>query len=326
MRRLFLTQAAALAATAVAPRAFAQAGTFPNRPIKVIVAFAPSGSVDPVIRILQPKVSAMLGQPIVIENRPGGSTSIACNAVKASPADGYTLLLTTGGGHAVHTIDQPQYAYDPIKDFGAVATLTRSSWAFVVHPSVPAKTISEYVTYARANPGKINFSSSGVGLLNHLAMERFNFAAGINAVHVPYKDTGNSVIDLTSGRIQAAFTARSVYQPHIDTGAVRALAYTATEPGEFGPQFAFASAGFPQIDDTDTTNVLLGPANMPAVALDRLSGAMEKALAMPDIQAAFLKMQQFAFYRNPGDTTRSMLADHAKYLEIIRAANIRMGA
>jgi tripartite-type tricarboxylate transporter receptor subunit TctC len=244
--------------------------------------------------------------------------------VRAAPADGYTLLLTTGGGHATHAIDQPQITYDPLTDFAAIATLTRSSWAFVVHPSMPVKSISEYVSYARANPGRIAFSSSGVGLLNHLAMERFNMAAGISAVHVPYKDTGTSVIDLTSGRIQAAFTARATYQPQIDAGAVRALAYTATPQGEFGREYTFASAGFPQIDDTDTINVLLGPAHMPPVAIDKLTRAIQKQLATPEIQAELAKMQQLSYYLNPADTTARMIAEHDKYLAIIRAAHIKM--
>jgi tripartite-type tricarboxylate transporter receptor subunit TctC len=325
MRRTFLKQAVALTATAAVPSVFAQEGAFPTRPITVIVAFGAGGSVDPSIRVLQSKLSAMLGQPLIIENRPGGSTSIACNTVKASAADAYTLLLTTGGGHATHTIDRPEFKYDPIKDFGAVATLTRSSWAFVVNPAVPAKTISEYVSYARANPGKISYSSSGVGLLNHLAMERFNIAAGITAVNVPYKDTGTAVIDLVSGRIQAAFTARSGFQPQIDVGAVRALAYTATRPGEFGPEYSFASAGFPQIDDTDTINVLLGPAHMPPAAVARLSAAIQKALAMPDVQAQFATLEQAAFYLNPEQTTARMISEHDKYLAIIRAAHIKMG-
>jgi len=208
MRRTFLKQVAALAAGAAAPGVFGQGGgAFPDRPVRVIVGFAPGGSVDPIIRIMQPKMAELLGQPLVIDNRPGASTSVACYAVKQAAPDGHTLLFTAGTGHAVHAIDRPGIPYDPLRDFTPVATVSRSGWAFVVSPSLPVGTIGEYVAYCRSHPGKVSFGSSGTGLLNHLVMVRFNLAAGIEVVHVPYKATPNALIDVAENRIQAYFTS-----------------------------------------------------------------------------------------------------------------------
>ncbi|MES3000003.1 MAG: tripartite tricarboxylate transporter substrate binding protein [Pseudomonadota bacterium] len=326
MRRTFLTQMAAMAATLAAPKAFAQAAKFPDHPIRVMVGFAPGGSVDPIIRLMQPKLGELLGQPWVIENRPGGSTSIACSAVKQAPADGYTLLFTAGSGHAVHTIDQPQYSYDPLKDFVPIASASRAGWAFAVTNSLPVKTLAEYVAYCKANPNKISFGSSGVGLINHLAMERFNMAAGIKCVHVPYKSSGSTITDLVSGRIQAYFTAASSLQPLINAGQLRAIAYTAVGTGEVAPAQMFASIGLPDLDQIDSLNVLLGPAGMPASAQAILTAACEKVLAMPDVQAGIKAQQQVAFFENSAKTMERLKGYKEQYTQVIRAANIKMGS
>jgi tripartite-type tricarboxylate transporter receptor subunit TctC len=326
MRRKFLIQLTTMAASLAVPKAFAQGAKFPDHPIRVIVGFAPGGSVDPIIRIMQPKLGELLGQQWVIENRPGGSTSIACSAVKHAPADGHTLLFTAGSGHSVHTIDQPQYSYDPLKDFVPIATASRAGWAFAVTNALPVKTLAEYVAYCKANPNKISFGSSGVGLINHLAMERFNLAAGIKCVHVPYKASGTTVTDLVTGRIQAYFTAASSLQPFINSGQLRAIAYTSVGNSDVAPQQTFASIGLPDLDQIDSINVLLGPSGMPASSVAILTAACEKVLAMPDVQAGIKAQQQVAFFQNSANTMERLKAYKEQYTQVIRAANIKMGS
>ncbi len=326
MRRTFLKQMTALAGTAVIPGAFAQSARFPNGPIRVIVAFAPGGSVDPIIRIMQPKLEALLGTSIVVENKPGGSTSIACNAVKQAPADGQTLLFTAGSGHSVHTIDQPQYSYDPLKDFVPVCAASRAGWAFVVTNSLPVKNLAEYVAYAKAHPNQISYGSSGVGLINHLAMERFNILAGIKAVHVPYKASGTTLTDLVSGRIHSYFTAASSLQPFITSGQLRVIAYTGPVGFDYDAKLKFATINLAEMDETDAVNVLLAPSGVPASTMSALTSACEKVLAMPDVQTAIKAQQQVAFFENSEKCLARLRTYQEKYVQVIRAANIKMGS
>lgn len=325
MRRKFMLQIGAIASMVSAPRVFAQGSRFPDRTIRIILGFAPGGSYDPIIRTMQPKISELLGQPVIVENRPGASTAIACNAVRLSPPDGHTLLFTGGGGHSVHTIDQPQIPYDPIKDFTAIATTSLAEWTFAVHPSLPAKNLTEYVAYARANPDKISFASSGVGRINHLAMERFNMAAGIKAVHVPYKASGSALTDLATGRIHAYFTAAASLQPFIDDGKIRALAYTSADPASIPPALRFASVGQPELDGTCSVEILLGPANMPASVVSLWGSTLQKVLAMPDVQASFKAQKEVAYFRDSAQTLERLKFDQDRYTKVIRAAHINMG-
>lgn len=324
VRRAFLTRMAALGASlALVPKALAQAG-YPNMPIRILVAFAPGDSVDTVIRIVQPKLSELLGQPVIVENRPGAGTAIAAGAVTKAAADGYTLLFTASGAHVIHTIGQPQYQYEPIKDFTAIASISRAGWAFVVHPSLPVNSIAEYIAYAKANPNKISYGSSGIGAGNHLVMVRFNLATGIQTEHIPYKSSPNAVMDVAAGRLQAYFTSRSSLQPMIDAGRIRALAFTATQPGEFPASMSFAAAGFPEFDAVDTNNILLGPANLPPQVLGKLSAAIEQVLALPEIQASIAAQKQSAYFRNSQQIGERLNSDYEKYKSIIRDAKINM--
>ncbi len=325
MRRKFLLQMGAMASVLSTPRVFAQGAKFPDRPIRIIVGFAPGGSYDPIIRTMQPKITELLGQPVIVENRPGASTAIACNAVRLSSPDGHTLLFTGGGGHSVHTVDQPQIPYDPIKDFTAVATTSLAEWAFAIHPSLPAKNLAEYVAYAKANPDKISYASSGVGRINHLAMERFNLAAGIKTVHVPYKSNGNALTDLATGRIQAYFTAAASLQPIIENGRIRALAYTSADPASVPAPLRFASVGQPELDGTCSVEILLGPANMPDAIVSLWGSTIEKVLAMPDVQAAFRAQKEVAYFRNSAQTLERLKFDQDRYTKVIRAAHLQMG-
>lgn len=329
MRRKFLVQVAGLSLGAAAPGVFGQetagaAAGYPDRPVKIIVAFAPGGSVDPIIRVCVPKLHEVLGQPFVLENRPGGTTSIACAALLQAPADGYTLLFTGANTHIIHTIDQPHIRYDPLKDFVAISPVSRSGYVLAVHPSVPARTIAEYAAYCKANPGKISYASTGVGNANHMAMERLNMALGIKTTHVPYKVAATAYLDFLAGRVQAYFSTPSVLQGGINEGKLHALAYTAMQQGEAHTQMTFAAAGLPELENIDSLNVLLGPKGMPPALVAKLESSMKRVLDMPDIKAAFASQKQYAPVMTARQLETRMSADMVRYRQLIKDANIRI--
>ncbi|MES3000013.1 MAG: tripartite tricarboxylate transporter substrate binding protein [Pseudomonadota bacterium] len=324
MRRRFLVQSAALLAGAAAPSVFAQTSPYPNKIIKMIVSFGPVGSVDPIMRIIQPKMNESLGQTIVIENRPGGTTSIAAGAVTKSAPDGYTLLFTAEGTHVVHTIGRPQIPYHPINDFTPIAAVSRSGFVMAVHPSIPAKTIAEFVAYCKANPGKVDYASTGVGNNNHLAFERFALATGIKVTHVPYKETSAIIADFVPGRVQAFFSTTSVIQPMIDAGQIRALAYTATQEGDVPKNLTFTAAGLPEFENVDSLNVIMGPAHLPPAIALKLQAAVEAALALPEIKAAIQGQKQYAYFMTGEQLGARMRADLVKYNQIVKDANIKL--
>lgn len=324
MRRQFLARMAALCAGAAAPSVFAQTGAYPNRIIKMIVSFGPVGSLDPIMRIIQPKMNEVLGQTIIIENRPGGTTSIAAGMVNKSPADGYTLLFTAAGTHLVHTIGRPHIPYHPINDFTPIAAVSRSGFVMAVHPSVPATTIAELVAYCKANPGKLNYASAGIGNNNHLAFERFNLATGIKTTHVPYKETSALTTDLLAGRVQAYFSTTAVLQPGIEAGQLRGLAYTATQEGQVPKHLTFTAAGLPEFENVDSLNIILGPANLPPAIVARLQAAVEAALAVPENKAAIQAQKQYAYFMTGAQLGERMRSDLVRYHQIIKDADIKL--
>ncbi len=319
-RRTFLAQATAAGAVMAAPRVFAQAA-YPDRPITVICGLA--GSVEPILRLVQPKLGEHLGQPLIVDMRPGAGTVLAEGMVHKAPADGYTLLFTAGGSHVIVPLAQPQVKWDPIREFTPIATFSRSGWAMVVHADVPAKSLAEFVAYMKANPNKINYGSSGVGAGNHLQMARFLQTVGCQAVHVPYKTATAGQLDLVAGRVQCYFTSTSALQQHIDAGKIRALAYTSTKPGERPAALKFATIGLPEFDEIDSINVLLGPAGIPAAVVSKLSAAVEKALALPETAAAYDKLNQFPFYQSSKATGERLAFEYEKFQKVVKDANIK---
>ncbi len=324
MRRQFLTRMAAMAASAIAaPYSFAQS-SYPDKPIRILIGLAPGGSTDPMIRLIQPKLTELLGQPIIIENKPGGGTSIAASMVTGAPSDGYTLLFTAASTHVIHSIGIPRITYDPIKDFTPIATVSRAGWVMVVHESVPAKTIPEFVAYCKANPNKVSYASGGIGNANHLNFERFNHAMGIKTVHVPYKAGNSALPDIMSGRVQAYFTGVPTVQAGITSGALRPLAYSAARQGEVPPHMTFTAAGLPEFENVSSTTCLLGPGNLPSAITAKLAGAIEKTLALPEIKAAMVAQQQYSYYTAPKEFAESLRFDYEKYKQVMKEANIKL--
>ena len=277
-RRAFLAGiACCAAAVAIHPRTiFAQ--SYPSHPVRLVVPFPPGGGADIVARLLAPQLQQSLGPSFHVENRAGAAGRIGTGVVAKAEADGATLLVTTESSLVIAPYVTPNLGYDPAKDFAAVSLLTRNPVVLVVHPSVPARTLAEYIALARAHPGQQMFASSGVGGPNHLAGEMFNRMAGVKIAHVPFAGTGAAIPAVLSNQVGAMWGFAAGLIPHIRAGALRALAIGSRERSAVLPDVpTVAEAGVPGYEAVSWIG-LLAPAGTPADALTRLGDAVRTAM------------------------------------------------
>ena len=263
----------------------ALAQSFPTKPIRVVVPFPPGG-VDITARLLQPKMQEDLGQPIIVENRPGSGGMAGSAVVAKSPPDGYTLLMTTSGTLVNAPLLAKDVPFDPIRDFTPITVVFQAVSTLVVNAALPAKTVKELLDYAKANPGKLSFASPGVGTNQHIDGEIFRHAAGVNMLHVPYKGFGQSIQDLIAGHVQLGFVTFANIRPHLGAGKVRLLAVgDATRYPAIPdvPAIAETLPAFQRIPGW--SGAFLGPAGLPKPVLARLHGAAVKAIHAPEVRA-----------------------------------------
>ncbi len=316
MRREFLKRAAALSATVVMPTmAFAQAD-WPSRPITLLVPYPPGGALDPIARALAAQLPALLGQPIVVVNRPGGNTSIASAAVSRAEPDGYTLVINSPTTQVLHTMQAPR-GYDAVNGFSPIASVSHGDWVLAVHAAVPANNLPELIAYGRAHPDKLSAGVTGAG-----TAELFKHATGIKFMSVPYKGSGAAMIDLVAGRVQIMISTKTVLQPQIDAGKLRLLAYTSQPAGE-PPVPTFAQAGLKGFEVFGTTLIVLGPPNMPAQTVTRLTNAIERAIQMPETRAMLANVNQRPFYEPPTAVRERLVAANALFTDIIQKTGIK---
>jgi tripartite-type tricarboxylate transporter receptor subunit TctC len=296
---------------------------YPDRTIRMLVPFPAGGSIDPVARLVAQKLNQAWGQPVVVDNRPGANTIIGTEALAKSAPDGYTILLTAST-HVINSVLVPNLPYDSFKDFVPVATLYRSEFLLVVHPSVPANNLQQLIALAKAKPGALNYAISGNGNANHLAGELFGMTAGVKLSNVPYKGGGPAINDLLGGQVQAMFSVPVSVIGQVKAGKLKALAYTGETPLPGLPQVpTFAQAGLPGFDIKSWTGFLV-PAGTPKAIVDKLSAEVAKILAMPDVKARLEEQGQEPFTQTPAQFTALMSAERVKYADIIRAANIKL--
>ena len=261
----------------------AQAQSWPSNPIRLVVPFAPGGGADLMARILADPLSKRLGQPIVIENKPGGGATLGADLVAKAAPDGYTLLWTTPGPQITNPYLMPKLPYDPFKDFTAIATAVTAVNVLVVTPSLPVTSVPELIAYAKANPGKLNFSSAGVGASSHLSGELFKMMAGIDIVHVAYRGSGPSLQDLLAGNVQMAIDTVAVLLPHIQAGSLRALGVATVERNPTLPDLPAIADTLPGFDGS-SINYINGPAGMPQPIVERLNREINAVLSDPAVQ------------------------------------------
>jgi tripartite-type tricarboxylate transporter receptor subunit TctC len=307
---------------AVAASAAAQQN-YPNRPIRVIVPFPPGGGVSAQARVISDKLTEALGQPLVIENRAGGNTIIGTDAVAKSKPDGYTLLATSSALLVNHLL-LPNLPYDSFKDFAPVATVSKSLYVLVLHPSVPANTLQEFIALAKARPGQFNYSSSGSGGVQHLGGEYFNLMAGIKTMHIPYKGGGPALTDLLGGQVQFSLQPVENALAHIKSGRLKAIVAPGEKRLAVLPEVpTSAEAGLPGFE-VKSWGGIFAPAGTPKAIIDRLSTEINRILAMPDIRNKVIAMGQEPFINTPEQFAAMMQTELDRYAKIVKASNIRL--
>jgi tripartite-type tricarboxylate transporter receptor subunit TctC len=319
-RRRFLRLAAGTASLPAVTR-FAQAQTYPTRPVRVIVGFPAGGGSDITARLMGQWLSERLGQPFVVENRPGAATNIATEAVVRAPADGYALLLF-GSSSAINATFYEKLPFDLIRDIAPVAGINRVPYVMVVSASVPAKSVPEFITYAKANPGKINMASSGNGSVQHVSGELFKMMTGVSMVHVPYRGAAPALTDLISGQVQVMFDAVSSSIDYIRSGKLRALAMTTAARSEALPDLPTVSDFVPGYE-TSSWSGIGAPKNTPTEIIDKLSQEINAALADPKIKARLADLGSVPMPMSPANFGKLIAESVEKWGNVLRAANIK---
>ena len=294
--------------------AFAQG--YPTQQIRLIVPFAAGGGSDILARIIAEPLSKRLGQSIVVENKPGGGATVAADLVAKSPPDGYTWLFTTAGPQITNPYLMAQLPYNPFKDFAPVAMLAKSVNVLVVHPGVPAKNVRELIDYAKANPGKLNFSSSGIGASSHLAGELFKQMAEVDIVHVPYRGTGPSTTDLLAGNVHMAIDSASTLLPHIKSGGLRALGFATLERQPAMPELTTIADTLPGFDGS-SINYISVPAGTPPAIVERLNREIEVVLSDRGIARRMTELAIAPIIETPAELARRIADEQQKWKRVI---------
>src|SRR2546423_1898028 len=312
---------AGLSSLAAAP-AFAQ--SYPSRPISLLVPWAPGGSTDILARIVGQHLSQSMGQPIVIENRTGAAGNIGTSAVARAPADGYTLLFNT---MSVHTMNHALFAtmpFDGVKDFSPVSLLAYVTNTMVVHPSVPANNVAEFIAYAKANPGKIAYASSGPGSTNHLCAALLEKMAGIEMLHVPYRGGAPAVADTVGGQCQLFFTAGTQSLEHIKAGRLKLLALTEAKRSALLPDVPIVAEAVPGYEMTVWYGAF-GPVGMPGEIVARLNVEISRALFLPEVKGRMADIAVEVASSTPEELAARMRSDAEKWGGIIKSIGIAPG-
>jgi tripartite-type tricarboxylate transporter receptor subunit TctC len=319
-RRRFLSLAAgAVAVPALARIAHGQ--TYPSRPVRIIVPFAPAGPNDIIARVLGQWLAERLGQPFVIDNRPGAASNLGTEAVVNAAADGYTVLLASSP-HAINATLYDKLHFEFRRDIAPVAAIMRVPNVMVVDPTFPARSVPDFIGYAKANPDKLNFASSGVGASNHMSGELFKIMTGIAMTHVPYRSSGPALTDLIGGRVQVMFDAITSTIEHIRADRLRSLAVTSTRRSALIPDTPVIGDFVPGYEVTNWFGLGM-PSHTPGEVIDRLNTAVNEGLADPGLQARFAGMGGTPLPGSPSDFGKLIADETEKWGKVIRTANIK---
>jgi tripartite-type tricarboxylate transporter receptor subunit TctC len=319
-RRQFLHLAAGAAALpAVSRLGWAQA--YPTRPVRVIVGFPPGGGTDILARLWGQLLTERLGRPFVIENRPGASTNIATEAVVRAPPDGYTLLqISTPAAINATLYDKLNFVF--LRDIAPVASITRTAYVMTVHPSFPAKTVPEFISYAKANPGKINMASPGNGTAQHLSGELFKTMAGVSMLHVPYRGDAAALTDLLAGQVQVCFSGMVSSIEYIRTGKVRALAITTATRLESVPEIPTVGDFVPGYEASGWQGVG-APKNTPTEIVDILNKEISAILADPKVKARLADLGGTVLALSPAEFGKFIADETEKWGKVVKFAGIK---
>ncbi|MGQ0656133.1 MAG: Bug family tripartite tricarboxylate transporter substrate binding protein [Betaproteobacteria bacterium] len=312
-----------LAAALLALSFAAHAQTFPSRPIRLIVPFPPGGAVEFYSRTVQPHVQEILGQPVLIENRAGAGGMIGVDLVAKSAPDGHTLAVGNIAALAMNVGVYSKMPYDPLRDLTPVMRTVAVNYALVVHPSVPARSVAELVTYLKNNPGKLAYGSAGPGSAPHLATESFKQIAGLDMIHVPFKGGGPMVTDLLGGQIQLVIADQANLMPHVKAGRLRALAVGTLERSPVYPELpTIAESGYPGFE-ARAWQGLVGPANLPAPVVARLHHAFSRAMALPAVRERLVGGGLDPIVTSPQEFAAFIRAEIERWSKVAKAVGAR---
>jgi tripartite-type tricarboxylate transporter receptor subunit TctC len=319
-RRRFLYLAAGTAGAATAKRA-ARAQSYPARPVRILSGFPPGGINDTYARLIAQYLSEHLGQQFIVENRPGAGGNLAAEAVAKSDHDGYTLLLTTSADAWNATL-YPNLNFDYVRDFTPVATMSRGAGILVVNPSVPDKTLVDFIADVKANPGKISMASAGVGSAPYMFWELFRSMSGVDMVHVPYHGGGPAVVDLLGGQVQSYFGTFASSIEHVRAGRLRALAVTSATRAAVLPDVPAVAEVLPGYEASIYVGITT-PRNTPAAIVNTLSQSINQALTDPNIKKRIADLGDTPLATSPAEFARLVDEESGKWGKVIRVANIK---
>jgi tripartite-type tricarboxylate transporter receptor subunit TctC len=314
-RRRFLHLAAGAAALPVVPR-IAMAQAFPTRPVRIVVPFAAGGATDIIARLIGQWLSERLGQQFVIENRPGAGSNIGTEVVVNAPPDGYTLLLV-GASSAINATLYEKLSFNFLRDIAPVSGIISIPFIMAVNPSFPAKTVSEFIAYARANPGKVNMASGGNGTAGHLSGELFKMMAGINMVHVPYRGEGPALTDMLGGQVQAMFGTMPASIEYVRAGKLRPLAVTSARRSELLPDLPTVGDFVPGYE-TSAWQGIGAPKNTPAEIINKLNKEINAGLADPKIKTRVADMGGTVLAGSPADFGKLIADETEKWGKVVK--------
>lgn len=295
---------------------------YPDRPVRFIVPFAPGGGADVVARIVSERLAKELGQSVLVENKPGAGATLGADFVAKSAPDGYTLLYGTPGPQIINPFLMKKLPYDPVNDFAPITRLVVIPNLLVVHPGVPARTVKELIDLAKAQPGRINFGSAGIGASSHLAGELFRTVAGIQIVHVPYKGTGPALQDLLAGNIQMAIDSVTVYLPYLKTGALRAIAISTLDVSPLLPDLPRVAQTLPGFE-AYAMNYVTARAGTPRPIIDRLNRDINAVLGKPDIRERLLGLGATPTGSSPEELGRVIRSESEKWKKVIEISGAK---
>jgi len=302
----------------------AHAQDYPAKPVRWVVPFPAGGPLDIVARVIGVRLSETWGQPVIVDNRPGAGGNIGAEVVAKSAPDGYTIVMGALSTHAVNVSLFRKLPYDPVRDFAPVTLISEVPNVLVVNPAVPAKTVAEFIAYARANPGKLNFASGSTGSAGHLAGELFKTMARVDMTHVPYKGAAPAVTDLLAGQVQLMFDNLASALPNIRAGRLRALAVTTKKRSAFVPELpTIAESGLPGFD-VSTWFGVMAPAATPRPIVNRLHDGIVRALAQPDVKERLAAMGAEPVGDTPEQFGAFVKSEIAKYAKVVKDSGARV--
>ncbi len=305
------------------PAQQAAAQAYPSKPIRIVVPYPPGGTTDILTRLLGQKLTEAWGQQVIIDNRAGASGNIGAEAVVRSPGDGYTLLSAS----TVHTVNPSLYsklAYDPLKDFTAITLLAQVANILVVHPSLPVRSVKEFIAFAKKRPGQLNYSSAGNGSAPHLTAEMFKTSTGVNIVHVPYKGAAPAMTDLLAGHVMLTFATAPSGVPHVQAKRLRALGVSSATRIPALPEVpTIAEAGVPGYEAIGW-NGLTGPAGLPQAVIDKLNAETVKILKAPDVSKRLNELGLEPRTSTPAEFSSFLKAEVVKWAKVVKDSGARV--